>query len=205
MKNKIVTIGRQFGSGGRYIGEELAKRMNCKFYDKELLMVVSRESGIGKEFFERVDENKSGGFLHSVTMGFNMHSMILPTEDYLSSESLFTIQAKVMRKLAETENFVMVGRCADYILREYKPLRVFITGNMEDRIKRVAKRRKLSHKAAEELIRKTDKDRASYYTYYTDQSWGDSKYFDITINSSLLGEEQTIDLLFDIVERYYKI
>ena len=136
MKHKIITIGREFGSGGRYIGEELAKRLNSTFYDKELLMVVSRESGIGTEFFERADENHNSGFIHSVTMGFNMHSMILPTEDYLSNESLFTVQANVMRKLAETEDFVMVGRCADYILREYRPLRIFITGNIEDKIGR---------------------------------------------------------------------
>lgn len=203
MKNKIITIGREFGSGGHQIGEAIAKRLQCKCYDKELLMIASKESGIGKEFFEKADETKSGTFLHAMSMGFNIHTMVTPTMDCLSNESLFNIQAQVMREIAERESCVIVGRCADYILRDEHPVRIFITCEPEERMKRVAKKLKVSRKDAQEYIYRMDKSRAAYYNYYTDQQWGEAKYYDITLNSAFLGEEATIDILMQMIDKYY--
>lgn len=203
MRNKIITIGREYGSGGHQIAEAIAKHLQCKYYDKELLWIASKESGIGKEFFEKADETKSGTFLHAMSMGFNIHTMVNPTTDYLSNEALFNIQAKVMHEIASKESCVIVGRCADYILRNENPVRIFITCDPEERIKRVAKNLNISKKEAEEYIHKMDKTRASYYNYYTDQQWGEAKNYDITLNSAFLDIDTTIELLLQIINKYY--
>ncbi|MDR0367777.1 MAG: cytidylate kinase-like family protein [Bacteroidales bacterium] len=196
MKQHIINIGRQFGSGGRQIGEALAKKMNFSFYDKELIHLASKESGLGKEFFEKFDEKSRfgllGGFLGFRT-GINADEFV---NSHLNHESLFRIQSNVIRELAEQQSCVFVGRCADYILREY-PLciNVFITADLDDRIERVAKRQNIHKDKIPDLLEKTDKRRAEYYNFYTNKTWGNAKSYHICINSSVLGIDETVEAI----------
>ena len=115
-KKIIITIGRQYGSGGRYVGKKLAEQLGIAFYDKELINLASKESGICGEFFEKADERNSGSLLKALAMGFSMNNAIFQSNDYLSNESLFQIQSDVIRKVAAEQSCILVGRCADYIL-----------------------------------------------------------------------------------------
>lgn len=205
MKNKIIiNIGRQYGSGGRLIGEKLAKNLNIAFYDKELINLASKESGLGKEFFEQADEKKSyssfRGFLglRSNTIGDAF------LNNYLSNEALFKIQSDIIRELAEKQSCVFVGRCADYILRKNSScLNIFITADTEDRIKRVKERKnsEFSEEKLIDLLEKTDKNRASYYNYYTNKEWGVASSYHLCLNSSVLGIDPTVELIQELVGR----
>lgn len=200
-KKVIITIGRQFGSGGRLVGHRLAERLGIAYYDKELINLASKESGICGEFFEKADEKTSNSLLKAFTMGFSMNSALFQNNDYLSNESLFQIQSDVIRKVAAEKSCILVGRCADYILRDNKDcLSVFISARMEDRIKRALEYNdKLKSENAEEFIRKADKSRASYYNYYTDKVWGAAESYDLCINSSYYGIDKTVDYILSFL------
>lgn len=205
-KNYIINIGRQFGSGGHVIGEKLAAKLDFSFYDKELINIASKESGLGKEFFEQADEKKGYGLLGSL-LGLRSN---FGTDDffynYLSNETLFQIQSDVIRKLAEKESCVFVGRCADYILRDNPNcFNIFITADTEDRIRRVARRQGLEEEKIPDLLEKTDKNRSGYYNYYSSKTWGTASTYHLCINSSLLGIEATVQLIADIVKQKFKI
>lgn len=197
----IVNIGRQFGSGGRLIGEKIAEKLGFSFYDKELINIASKESGLGKELFEQADEKTRfglfGGFL-----GFR--ASIVGDDflyNYLSNETLFKIQSDVIRELAEKQSCVFVGRCADYILREHPYCtNIFITADLNDRIDRVAKRQDIERDKIPDLLEKTDKKRSGYYSYYTNKSWGVAESYHFCMNSSILGIEKTVDLICKIME-----
>lgn len=206
-KNKtIITIGRQLGSGGRTIGKKLAERLGIAYYDRELINLASKESGICGEFFEKADEKTSGGLLKAFAMGFSMNSAIFQNNDYLSNESLFQIQSDVIRKVAAEGSCVLVGRCADYILRdESNCLNVFVTARMEDRIKRVLEyNNDLKENEVEEFINKADKSRSAYYNYYTDKVWGAAASYDLCVNSSYYGIEATVDYILTFLENNTK-
>lgn len=204
MDNFIINIGRQFGSGGRAIGERLAEKMGFAFYDKELINLASKESGLGQEFFEKADEKSRfgliGGFL-GFRPGVNTDDFV---NNYLSNETLFKIQSDVIRQLAEEKPCVFVGRCADYILRD-NPLatNVFITADLPDRIRRVTERQGLPTDKVEDLLEKTDKKRAGYYNYYTNKKWGCAPSYHLCINSSLLEIDQTVDLIHHFVRQRF--
>lgn len=201
-KKIIVTIGRQFGSGGRTIGKKLAEQLGIAYYDKELINLASKESGICGEFFEKADERNSGSLLKALAMGFTMNNAIFQSNDYLSNESLFQIQSDVIRKVAAEGSCVLVGRCADYILRENKDcFHIFVSASTEDRIRRAMEYNQIDEKEAAEFIRKADKSRASYYNYYTDKIWGAAESYDLCINSSCYGIEKTIDFIKLFMER----
>ena len=200
-KKVIITIGRQFGSGGRLVGHRLAERLGIAYYDKELINLASKESGICGEFFEKADEKTSNSLLKAFTMGFFFFFALFQNNDYLSNESLFQIQSDVIRKVAAEKSCILVGRCADYILRDNKDcLSVFISARMEDRIKRALEYNdKLKPENAEEFIRKADKSRASYYNYYTDKVWGAAESYDLCINSSYYGIDKTVDYILSFL------
>lgn len=189
----IINVGRQLGSGGRLIGEQLAHEFNLKFYDKELLDLAARESGFNKKFFERNDEHK--GFFKLLVSSF---APILgsggesPYSNQLSDESLFKFQSDAIRKAAATDSCVFVGRCADYILRDNpRCVNVFITGDMDDRIERICKRYNVSSDEAKKKILAGDENRASYYNYFSAKTWGHAASYHLCINSSVLGIEGT--------------
>lgn len=202
-KKVIITIGRQVGSGGRQIGKKLAEELGIAFYDKELINLASKESGICGEFFEKADEKTSGSLLQAFAMGFSMNNAIFQNNDYLSNESLFQIQSDVIRKVAAEKSCILVGRCADYILRDHPDcISIFISASMEDRIRRVMEYNQLTEKEAEEYIHKVDKSRASYYNYYTDKEWGSAASYDLCMNSSVFGIQGTTDFIQSMITNF---
>ena len=153
-KKIIITIGRQYGSGGREIGKLLAEQLGIVYYDKELINLASKESGICGEFFEKADEKTSGSLLKALAMGFSMNNAIFQSNDYLSNESLFQIQSDVIRKVASKQSCILVGRCADYILRDDPNcISIFISATLNDRIRRAMEYAHNTEKDAEEYLR----------------------------------------------------
>lgn len=194
-KNFVLNIGRQLGSGGHAIGTILAKEFGIKFYDKEVLDLAAQESGFSKYFFERDDEHR--GFVKSL---FNsiipFTSSGDPYGNQLSSESLFKFQSDAIKKAAERESCVFVGRCADYVLRDHpRCVNIFISANMEDRVARLMQNLQISAQEAEKRALEGDDKRASYYNYYSALTWGEAATYHICINSSVLGLEGTADFL----------
>ena len=205
-KNRIVlTIGRQFGSGGREIGKKLAKAFGFGYYDSELIAVAARESGLCKEVFEKADEQAANSLSFAFTMGYPFVGTYMPYNNILSNDELFRIQSDAIRNLAEKEACVMVGRCADYILRDNPDcISFFIQNRPEVRIKRIVESMHISDDEAKILMDKKDKARAAYYNYYTNKVWGASASYDLSINASVLGIDATVAFIKGFVEQKYK-
>lgn len=205
MQNVIITIGRQIGSGGRIIAKMLAKDFNASFYDKELLDLAAAESGFSKKFFEQNDEQK-GFFRHR----FNLHLPLLGEQSFygnnFSQESLYKFQSDAIRKACDAPgNVVIVGRTADYVLRDRQDIiNIFITANLEERVKAVMKRHNVSHDEAQRYIENKESARSSYYNYYTGKQWGHSESYDLCINSSLLGLEATEAFIADFIRKRFE-
>jgi len=202
-EKKIITIGRQFGSGGKQIGEALAEKMNIPFYDKELLKEAAKDSGICEEIFDSFDEKPTNSFLYSLVMDPYSLGFGSSTELPLNHK-VFLAAFDTIKNLAEKDgSCVFVGRCADYALRDMdNVVNVFLYADMDDRVARIAKKYNISESKAKDMIKKEDKARASYYNYYTSKRWGEMKGYDICINTSKYGIDKTIDLLYDIVNNY---
>lgn len=203
MDSKIIlTIGRQFGSGGREIGQKLAQELGISYYDKELMVVAAEESGLCKEFFEQADERTSSGLSYAFTMGFSYMGMFTPYTDVLSNDGLFKFQSDAIRKLASKESCILVGRCADYILRDDPAcLSFFIHNKMENRIQRILENQQITVEQAKDLMIKTDKSRAAYYNYYTNKEWGVAASYNFSIDVSVLGVDETVAYIKSFVER----
>lgn len=200
----VVTIGRQFGSGGREIGQGIAERLGIPFYDKEILASAAKESGMMPHVFEQMDERHTSSLLYNLSMGngytmpffYGIDNSCLPTGD-----TVFAWQAKTIEKFANESSCVIIGRCADYILQENpKLISIFIYADFEYRCERVAKENNLTVQAAAPLVRKTDKSRANYYNFSTGKRWGDMTNYDLSINSAKLGSEKTIKLLCEYIK-----
>jgi len=201
----VINIGRQLGSGGRQIGEKLSAEFGIGFYDKELIQLASKESGLGKEFFEKADEKSSFSFIGGLLgLRTNINNEVY-VNNYLCNETFFKIQSDVIRELAQKDSCVFVGRCADYILRDNpRCINVFITADTDDRIKRVAQTYQLSLDKAQELIVKTDKKRAEYYNYYSNKVWGAAGSYHLCINSSVLGMDQSVAFITQFIKQRLK-
>ncbi|MCD7710660.1 MAG: cytidylate kinase-like family protein [Porphyromonadaceae bacterium] len=197
-KNFIITVGRQFGSGGKEISHYLSQFMGIKYYDKELIQEAAKESGIDPRHFEKADETSPSG-LYNVLFGISSFQ----NEGALCHENIFKFQANVIRNIADNHSCVIVGRCADYILRENpRCISVFIHADMEDRIDRILKNEPLlSRKEAMEKALKIDKRRASYYNFYSDKEWGVASSYNLSVNSSILGTEETANLICNFVQK----
>lgn len=190
-----ITIGRQLGSGGRRIGELVARKLGISYYDKELLSLASKESGLEKGFFEKADERQAWS-LFGITEYYSLNP--------LSGESLFVIQSDVIKKLAEEKSCLFVGRCADYVLKDLpRRLDVFITADEVDRVSRISDKMDISREKAKAVIEKTDKQRKSYYNYFTNKHWGRADSYHICINSSLMGADETAELICDIARKRF--
>lgn len=196
----VITIGREFGSGGREIGCRLAELYGIPFYDKELLEESAKHSGICEDLFVRHDESVSNSFLYSLVMGtYPMTADGRLNPEMPLNHKIFLAQFNTIKKLAESP-CVIVGRCADYVLQD-NPNRVsvFITANMSDKKRRIAERYDIEKPKIEDFIRKTDKRRSNYYEYYTDLKWGMAANFDLTVNSSTVGIDGAVKLISDFV------
>lgn len=193
---KIITIGREFGSGGRYIGEEVAKRLGINYYDKEIISKVAEQSGFAKEFIaEQGEYAPTKSIFGYAYVGRNSVGQSL-------DDMIYQVQREIIAELADKESCVIIGRNADYILRDRTDcLNVFITGNMPEKIERVCKLYEKTPEEAKKLIKTVDKRRSSHYKYYSDQSWGKASNYAICLNSSELGYDKCID----IIEEIYKL
>ena len=200
-KNFIINIGRQLGSGGRSIANILAQHYNITVYDRKLIELAAKESGLSQEFFENADEKKSHGFFHSIFSARAAANALGSNDSYLSNDALFKVQSDIIRDLAEQESCIFIGRCADYILREYPCcINLFFTANLEDRIARMTSEKSITAEQAEELIEKTDRRRSDYYNYYSGKTWGAAESYDLCINTSYLGHERTAEILKEYIE-----
>lgn len=201
--NFVITVGRQFGSCGKEIGHALAKRFGITFYDKELIALASKESGLCQEFFEKADEKNSGNLLQAFAAGFTFGPF--QYNDFLSNDKLFQIQSDVIRKVADEHSCVIVGRCADYILRDNKRcINIFIHADLEKRVKIVMERQSIPEQEARELVRKMDKTRPNYYNFYSDKEWGVASSYHLSVDSSLLGVDGTVDFIEQFVKKALK-
>ena len=203
-KHIVITIGRQFGSGGREIGNIVAQKLGIKCYDKELLNEAAKESGLCEKIFEVHDEKPTRSSLYSLVMdSYAMGYAPSSHVDMPIGQKLFLAQFETIKNIATRESCVIVGRCADYALENNEDLiSLFIHSNMDARIKRIMEKRNISKADdAKDLIIKTDKQRASYYNSYANKKWGDSKTYNMSIDSSLLGIEGTADIIVELVNK----
>lgn len=198
----IITIGRQFGSGGREIGEKLAKELGVPFYDKELITLAGQRSGIDQSLLEDVDENATNSMLYSLVAGsYTPPNGFTAFPEESMTDRLFATQCNVVRELAEKGPCVLVGRCCDYILRDHPDcVRIFIHAPLEDRIKRIKRLYALGDAEASALIKKTDKRRAAYYTYYTGWKWGLAETNQLALDSAGLGIADSVRLIHLFVD-----
>ncbi|MBR6771238.1 MAG: cytidylate kinase-like family protein [Lachnospiraceae bacterium] len=202
--NTIITIGRQFGSGGREIGEKIAQHFGISFYDKDLLIRAAKESGFCEEMLKSHDERPTNSFLYNLVMdtysfGYNASSFM----DMPISQKVFLAQFDAIKKIADEGPCVIVGRCADYALSEYSNcIRLFIYADEDERIKRVMKKYDLTESKARDMMVKKDKQRQSYYNYYSAKKWGRADSYDFCINSNVLGIEGTVELITQFVQNF---
>ncbi|MBQ6893574.1 MAG: cytidylate kinase-like family protein [Clostridia bacterium] len=197
MANIIITIGRQFGSGGRHIGELIAKELDIPFMDEELITLAADNSELCKEAIEEADERSANSLLYTLAMG---SSAMLHSSHYHMpvNDKVFLVQSEIIKNAAVKGSAVIVGRCADYVLRDHpRTLRVFIYADDEFRINNVATRGNISKSEAQSLISKTDRRRANYYNFYTGNRWGAMENYDLAVDASKLGAENTAKLIAD--------
>ena len=190
---QIITIGRQLGSGGREIGQKLSKELSIPFYDKEILDEAAKKSGFSKEIFEKHDEKPTNSFLYALAMGatsfgqFNQKPLLL---------ELYLAQFDTIRKLAEEGPGIFIGRCADYVLNDHEPIfNVFIHADMETRIERTMEKHGIDRREAEEMCRRSDKDRANYYNYYSNHEWGNGLHYDLCINTTKIDLDKAVEMI----------
>ena len=197
----IITIGRQLGSGGKEVGIRVAKELNIPCYDKELLKEAARQSGLSEKIFESFDERPKS-LLYSIAMDSYIFSLPGAGAGDSLEQQVYLATFDTIRSLAQRGPCVIIGRCADYALSGNPDLlSLFIYAPMEDRIQRVAKRQNLSYEKARVLVQKTDRRRASYYDYYSGQTWGAVSSYDFCLNSSALGLGGTVELIRTMVEQ----
>ena len=199
--NTIITIGRQYGSGGHDIGKQLAEELNVPFYDQALLERAAKDSGLCQEIFENHDEKPTNSFLYSLVM--DTYSLGYTTSSFSEmplNHKIFLAQFDAIKNIAKEGPCVIVGRCADYALADFpNVVNVFLHADLQDRIVRIARRHDLTDAKAKDLIIKTDKRRASYYNYYTSKKWGDAAGYDLSLNTATLGIDGTIHMIREFV------
>ena len=197
MKHFVITIARGYGSGGRAIGELLAKELGISFYDRQLLRLASDESGINEALFANADEKVKNNLLLSVAKNIYKGEIIPPDrDDFISNENLFNYQAKIIKQLAEQESCVIIGRCADFILKDMENvIRIYVHAPLADCIKTVEEMKVCPKKNVKNYIQTIDKRRGAYYRYFTGHDWNDASNYDLCINSSYLTRQQCVDLV----------
>lgn len=195
MDHIVVTIARQYGSGGRTVGEMLAKKMGISYYDKDIIRMASEDSGIHETLFGRVDEYSSAKKPLFGKSGIYKGELIPPqSKDFTSDENLFNYQAKIIRELAEKESCVIIGRCSNYVLKDYSNvLRVFVHASWDYRMQEASKKLNLSLNELDKFLRKDDKRKQEYYHRFTGGEWTDATNYDLCLDSSKLGYEKCLE------------
>ena len=200
--NLVITIGRQCGSSGKIIGQKLAEEMGVKCYDKELLALAAKNSGLCEELFETHDEKPTNSFLYSLVMdSYSMGYTASGYSDMPINHKIFLAQFDTIKKLADEASCVIVGRCADYALEDYpNVVSVFITGDDKDKLKRLQELYKVDESKAKDIMIKTDKQRSNYYNYYSNKKWSDPRSYDLCINSSKVGADGAVDVIMNFAK-----
>jgi len=200
--NLVIAIGRQCGSSGKIIGQKLAEELGIKCYDKELLALAAKNSGLCEELSKNHDEKPTNSFLYSLVM--DTYSMGFTTSGYMDmpiNHKIFLAQFDTIKQLADEESCVIVGRCADYALADYPNLvSVFITADEEDKVQSLKELYHVDDTKAKDIMVKTDKKRSSYYNYYSNKKWGDVRSYDLCINRSSVGIDGTVKLIHNFVD-----
>lgn len=192
--NRIITIGREFGSGGRELGRRLAEELGVQYYDKEILTEIAKNTSLSENYIQTVVEGKPHG-LFPITIG---QSFAYSTDYHVRQmQEIYQAQTEIIRSLAEKSDCVMIGRCADYILRDLKPRRLFVYADIDSRVQRCMARRtedekNMSEQEMKKKILSIDKDRSRYYSDFTGQKWGDKKFYDLCINTSDVEIKQVV-------------
>ena len=211
---RVITIGRQFGSGGHEVGSRLAKKMGIPFYDKEILRLTAKNSRFAESYLEKMDEQKpsflnvgSAGLMSGAGGTSSAQGAITQFYNLSPNDQIFLETSKVMNSLAEKGPCVIVGRCADYILRELDPINFFICADIQDRVARklaLEEHSDMSEQEMEKLIRQTDKSRSKYYEYYSHEIWGSADNYHMCINTSVVGVDGAVEIIMKFVEEFRK-
>lgn len=205
MKHIIINVGRQLGSGGHDIGRMLALDFQAKYYDRELLNLAAKESGLSEKIFEQNDEKK-GFFKGLLNIGAPHVSGSGAYKPGLSQETLFQFQSDAIQKAAREGSCVFVGRCADYILRDFgNTVNIFITASMDYRIEQIMNKQHMDEDAARKFIEQGEGKRADYYNYYTGKKWGAAESYDLCIDSSVLGLMESEKLIAQFIRKKFRI
>lgn len=205
--NRIITIGREFGSGGRELGKRLSDFLGYAYYDKEIIEEIAKRTQLAESYVQQIVEQKAGVFF-PITIGRTFqHVHHTVGSDFMLKQytAVYTEQANVLREMANKSDCIIVGRCADYILKEHAPLRLFVYANMDSKVERCKKKaleqEDLSDKALRKKIKQVDKSRAQYYQYYTGQRWGDRTNYDLCVNTSSISVKECAEMLAQMLEK----
>lgn len=210
----VVTIGRQFGSGGHEVGRRLAMRLGIPFYDKELITLTAENSRFAESYLAKMDEQKpsllnmgSAGLVPSAGIAMSREVVMNQFYNLSPNDQVFFEKSRIIQALAKKGSCVIVGRCADYVLRDYDTVNFFIQANLEDRVSRkLALEEHVEHDRAsmEKLIKSTDKNRSKYYEYYTHKKWGNASNYDLCVNTSSVGVDGAVEVLLKFIEEFKK-
>ncbi len=202
MQNVVITIARQYGSGGRLIGKMLSEELGIPYYDRQLLQLASDESGINEKFFANADEKVKGSALFRIAKKvYTGEKIPADKEDVISNDRLFNYQAKIIKELAEEDSCVLIGRCADYVLKDFdNVISVFIHADEEKCAERIREIRKMDAKELRKHMAEVDKRRGTYYKYYTGQEWTDARNYDICLDSGKLGYRGCVEAIKQQIE-----
>lgn len=201
MEKCVITIARRYGSGGKQIGKMLAKELDIPCYDREILKMASEDSGINESLFGKADETEKRSLLYSIVKKVYKGELIGPDKGkFTSEENLFNYQAKIIKELAEKQSCIIIGRCADYILKDRKDvIRIYIYSNEEQSIKNIHEVQGLDEKEARNRMERHDRSRGEYYKYHTGHEWSDARNYDICINTDNMTFEQCVNLIKDYI------
>ena len=205
MKNLIITISRQYGSGGRQIGQQLAKELNIPFYDKEIIDLAAKESGLAADFIRGQEQQLTQSLLFSLVTNFTSNSSAFNPNMLSLSDQVYLAEAKAIRSLADKGSCVMVGRCADWVLeKDYDVLRVFVCGPIEARCKRAVEEYGDKAENIQKAVQTIDKQRARYCQHYCDKAWEDAENYDLCLNSGTISLAQCVAIIKDAWQELQK-
>lgn len=198
----IISIGRQLGSGGREIAQKLAERLNIPVYDKKLLEIAAKETGLDATVFENADEKESNPLMRGIfALKGAMSAYPIGLGSCMDGDRLFELQSEAMRNLVEKESCIIIGRCAEYVLRDHPRMHsIFVTADIADRVKRIMAHDGVNEAKAKEIAQKGDKKRKAYHDYYANSGWGEADTYDLCINSSRLGIEGSVEIIHRFIE-----
>ncbi|MCQ2386867.1 MAG: cytidylate kinase-like family protein [Clostridia bacterium] len=199
--NKVITIGREFGSGGRELGRRLAEELGYEYYDKEIIVEIAKKTSLSEQYVQEIIE-KSPHALYPITVAHSFS--FVDTYAMKQTQTVFSAQEKVLKEMAEKSNCVIVGRCADVILKDYHPFKIFVYASLDSRVKRCIKRnantQDLTEKKVRKYIKSIDKGRAKYYSFYTGKKWGNKLNYDIGINTTDIEIKEIIPHLASMIK-----